>query len=160
MKKCMCLLLLCLLLTGCGADTVWETLTDVLADSTRPAPCVIRLELPEEAVQTVMASDAGALYLCDGYTVTAQTYPSGDLDATLRYVTGFSRENLTLLETEKGRRYDCVWTAAGESGTQVGRTMVLCDGGYHYAISMEAPEELAGELTQVWEELLTSVSLG
>lgn len=160
MKKWICVVLICLFLTGCGESPVWETVSDALENAQKPTPCMILLDLPEDAVAEVLASDGNSLYLCDGFTVSTEVVEGGDLDATLRQVTGFSREELRMVESEKGKRYDCVWTAAGENGNVVCRTAVLCDNNYHYAVTAEASEEVSGSLTQVWEELFSSISLG
>jgi len=120
------------------------------------------MKLPSEAVAPVLQSpDAGKLYLCDGYVLTVQTFDGGDLDETMRQVTGFSREQLTCMQTQSGdiKRYACVWSAAGEGGDHVGRAVILDDGSYHYAVSVTADFASAGELAQTWQELLNSVTL-
>lgn len=160
MKKWACLVCICLFLAGCGTEPVWETVADALDSAQRSTPCVIQLDLPEDAVTDVFAAEGNSMYLCDGFTVVTEVLDGGNLDATLRQITGFSREELRMVESEKGKRYDCVWTAVGENGNVICRTAVLCDGGYHYAVTAEAPEEISGSLTQVWEELFSSISLG
>lgn len=122
----------------------------------------IQLQLPKEATAPVLQSqEGGKLYLCDGYTLTVQTLSAGDIDRTMREVTGFSKDQLTVMETEQMdfRRYDCVWSAAAEEGEQVARTVILDDGNYHYAVTVMADFAAAGELANTWQSLLGSVSL-
>ena len=119
----------------------------------------IQLQLPKEATAPVLQSqEGGKLYLCDGYTLTVQTLSAGDIDRTMREVTGFSKDQLTVMETEQMdfRRYDC---AAAEEGEQVARTVILDDGNYHYAVTVMADFASAGELANTWQSLLASASL-
>ena len=93
--------------------------------------------------------------------LTLQTFTGGDLDATMRQVTGFSKEQVTCLQTRDGEinQYSCVWSSAGEGGDHVGRAVILDDGSYHYTVTVMADFETAGELTDTWQDLLNSVSL-
>ena len=161
MKRIGVCLLLGFLLAGCAASPVFEPVEDVYG-GTEPAPCELRVSLPEDAAVLTAAEDGrNALYFCDGYTVTTQVLDGGDLDRSLRSLTGYGSAELTVLETLRDgfRCVNCVWTSAGEGGDQVGRLVLLDDGAYHYAVTAMAPAEKAGELTRVWEELLSGVSL-
>ena len=153
--------LLCLLLTGCGAKETFETVDDLYV---QPAaqPQFLHLDMPEEAaVPTLEHEQTGSIYLCDGYTMTVQVLPGDSLDSTLSRLTGFTTDRLTLMHTKQADtdRYECVWTAAGEGDDQVGRLVILDDGNFHYAVTVMAPAETAGELTQTWQKLLNSAVL-
>lgn len=160
MKKCFILLgILALLLTGCGAQETFETLGDVYVQGEAAQMQQVVLNLSKEAAAAVMQNEEGnALYFCDGYTVTVQTMASGNLNKTLRETTGFTREMLRPVETATGeaRRYDCVWTAAGEAGEQIGRAAVIDDGNYHYVVTVMADASAAGALAEEWQSLLDS----
>ena len=157
MKRiCACLLIL-LLLTGCKSNTVFETVSDdvqyVLAQ-----PGQIKLQLPPEAAVTTVSDGMGnRIYLCDGYSVAVQTFSAGDLEETLRSVTGFSRDALTLLQTKQGTldRYECAWSCVGEQ-EQVGRAVILSDGLYHYAVSILAD---TGTDQAGWQKVLQSIEV-
>lgn len=160
MKKiCVCLLM-GLLLTGCAARQTFETVEDWYYESAVSAG-VIRVDIPEGAAAAAFGSDAGSIYLCDGYTLCLQTFPGGDLEATLQSVSGFSRDRLELIQTSRQgmQRYDFVWAAAGEGGDQLGRASVLDDGHHHYVLSVMAPAESAGEYEQIWQGIFASFSL-
>lgn len=162
MKKCWILLVLTLFLTGCGAQQTFETVSDVQNVSAMAQMQQVELALPKEAATASMENpDAGKIYLCDGYTLTVQTMEAGDLDRTLRQLTGYSREQLTVMETQRSgiARYESVWTAAGEGGDQIGRAVILDDGSYHYAVTVMGDFTTAGDLTPVWQEILGSVKL-
>ena len=162
MKKCWILIGVLLLLSGCGAQETLETVSDVYAQPVSAAVRQVILDVPQDAsVEVLQSADGGEIYLCDGYTVTVQTMAAGDLDKTLRAVTGYARENLDVLQTRQDsfKRYECVWTAAGETQTQIGRACVLDDGEYHYVVTAMAGESLSGELAEVWKDLFDSFRL-
>ena len=162
LKKLWLLSLIAVLLCGC-AKTAMETVSDVYVTQPPGERRTIRLELPEDAAEAVMEGNPGTrLYLCDGYELRLQTLYSGNLDDVLQAVTGFSENRLTVMKTRDGEydRYDCVWSAAGEGGDQVGRTMILDDGEYYYCVSATADSGAAYELSEVWWGILDSVSLG
>ena len=162
MKKVWVLFMLALALTGCGTQQAMETISDEFDVSAMAEVQQINLSLPEEAaVATLECADAGKLYLCDGYSVTVQTMEAGDLDRTLRNATGFSKEQLTVMQTSPGAfvRYDCVWCAVGEGGDQTCRGIVLDDGNYHYVVTVMADATMAGELTATWQHILDSAKL-
>lgn len=161
MKKLCILLCVLLMLTGCSQQT-FETVTDLHQDGPLPQAKSICLDLPEEAAMPTMVSEEnGKLYLCNGYSVAVQTLTGGDLDGTLRYLTGFSRDALTVMERNTGNvnRYDCVWTAVGEGQEQGCRCVVLDDGSYHYAVTVMADSVDVGKLQQTWQSILGSVYL-
>ena len=163
MKKCFVWLLLTLLLVGCTQPEDFETMSDVYEQPEFPPPSQVSVFLPGDAAMVTMESQDGAkLYLCDGYSVAVQTFQSGDLKSTLRAVTGYDSEDLLVMERSQGDvlRYECVWTAAGEGGDQVGRTAVLDDGTYHYALTLMTDADSARELADTWQGILDSFRLG
>lgn len=160
MKKLILVLGLAAILSGCAAQQTFETVQDVYA-----APAALhqlRLTLPDEAALFVMEDGSGScFYECDGYTLTTQTLAGGELDQTLRLLTGYGADGLTVITTSRDglRRYDGVWTAAGEGGDQVGRFTVLDDGTNHYAVTVMAEANAAGDLDDTWDALLGSACL-
>ena len=163
MKKCWVIGVLVLFLTGCGASEVFETLGNVVHEGGElPAAAEVAVQLPEEAAAEVFGSAEGTLYECEGYTLVLQTLASGDFARTVRTLSGFQPEKLTIVESRAGeaKRYDWVWTAAGEDGDVRCRATVLDDGNYHYCLSAVAEAENAGQLTAQWNELFSSFCLG
>ena len=162
MKKLWAVLILATLLAGCGAEQTFETVSDLNDVSAMAQMQQVELSLPEEAAAPSMENpDAGKLYLCDGYTLAVQTLESGDLDKTLRQLTGYGRSQLTLMQTNRNGidRYECVWSAAGEEGDQIGRAVILDDGSYHYSVSVMSAADDAGELADTWQKIFDSVKL-
>lgn len=159
-KTVLVLVLLLIFLPGC-AGTDFETMEDVYGPSVAAAAGKIDLDLPEDAASQVFSGESGKLYFCDGYSIAVETLSGGDLDGTLKILTGYSRDALTVMQTQVGdmERHDCVWTAAGENGDQVGKAVILADGVYHYCVSVMAPAADAGSLQSVWQSLLGSVTV-
>lgn len=163
MKKWLWILLTMVLLTGCGSVETFETLGDIShISATEPAIRQVMLTLPADAALETGGQDFGAsMYACDGYTMVLQMFDAGDMEATIRTLSGFSPKDLTVLESVCGdhTRYDWVWTAAAEEGDLVCRGTVLDDGDYHYTLCVMAQASTAGELTQAWNELFASFCL-
>lgn len=160
-KKCWILVCL-LLLTGCSAAETFETVDD---DVYLPAMAEVReisLELPQEAAVQVMENDAHEkIYLCGDYTLTVQTFQSGDLNRTVQSLCGYCADDLQLMQTRDGalKRTDWIWTCAGEGGDQIGRAMVLDDGSYHYCLTAMAQADAAGSLEEPWNRVFSSFTL-
>ena len=162
MKKLIVLITFALLLTGCSRNVALETVTDV-PDTLVVAPVQrVLLHLPEElSAPALQNEETGTLYLCDDYSLTLQTVSSGDLKKTIYEATGMEKENLDILQTGYGeiKRYQWVWTTAGETGIQVGRGCILDDGTYHYVLTVLVDETVSGKVRPVWKEIFTSFGL-
>ncbi len=161
MLKKWLLVFLCLLLTGCSAAS-FETLGDIPHQQVAaPTPRKVVLQMPEDSVQAVWSQEGDTMYLCDDYTVYLQTLPGGDLNSTVRQLSGFDRERMRLLESRCGDhdRYEWVWISAGEGGDAVNRCAVLSDGNFHYALTLSTDTAAAGSLTDEWNSLMSSFCL-
>ena len=161
MKMKVLIAVIALLLTGCGAEETFETVADEFAQPVLAEIRQIHVSLPEDAAVPVLESENGAVYACDAYEVYQQVLPAGDLGFTVREVSGYDLENLTLVNTRQGdcKRYDFVWAAAAEQGDRVGKGCILDDGSYHYVLTVLGNAETAGEYEAVWREILNSFSL-
>lgn len=152
-----------LMLAGCGTPDAFETMADTyLTPETVPAQQTSMLLSEDSAIQIQNAGSTDSIYLCDDYCVMVQTFASGDLDATIRNVTGYPKDKLVVMQRERAgvHSYECVWASAGEGGDQMGRTIILDDGNYHYTLSVMAEAERAGELTDTWQLLVDSFQIG
>lgn len=162
MKKLILIAGVLLLLTGCKAQTTFETVEDAYIQPVSVQIHQMALALPEDAATlTVQSDEGGNLYFCDGYTVTVQVLPSGDLNSTLRQTTGFDKEDLPVMETQPGgiKRYDWVWTSAGEGEDQVCRGALLDDGVSHYVLTCMAGASQAQTVQEDWQDLFSSFCL-
>lgn len=156
-------LLLAGCLAGCAAQETFETISDGWEVPVQAVAKEIGLEYPEDASLLAGSVDAGgAIYFCGDYTFSVQVLSGGDLDKTLREVTGFGREDLTVMETEQSTvqtataRYDWVWSCAGEAGDQVCRGAILDDGNFHYVLTAMVPEEKAKDVESEWNRVFQS----
>ena len=90
MKKLWIIAACVFLLSGCAQPENLETVADPVVTPEIPEPMAAVFNTPLEAVQQTVAEEtAGQLYICDGYTLTLQTVPGGDIQQTLRNATGF-----------------------------------------------------------------------
>ena len=161
MKKICILTAIVLLLCGCGTQQTYETVSDEPVLNVSAQPREIVLTLPEETLLPAMETDTGTLYLCNGFDVAVQTLEGGDLERTVRKVSGFGSAELTIMNTIAGELacYEFVWTAAADLGEQVGRAMILDDGSYHYVLTATAPEEKSGEYQEIWNGIFETFAI-
>ena len=162
MKKILVVLLLAVVLAGCGGQKSLETVTDVPQTQVIAQMKQVQLQLPKElSVPTLQNEETGSLYLCDDYSVTVHTVKSGDLQKTIRDTTGMDKSQLQIVQTKRNGNlcYQWVWTTIGENGAQVGRGCILDDGAYHCVLTAMADEEKAGKVQAVWQEIFQSFSL-
>lgn len=160
MKKLCLLFGLVFLLAGCGAEETFETMSDVFAEEEAKV-LKISVDMPQKTMLPAMECEGGALYFCDNWEIAVQTLAGGDWDRTVRAISGYSLENLTVMETgeEKMPRMEFVWTTAGERGDRVGRAAIISDGHYHYCLSVLADADQAGELAEIWNGMFESFSV-
>lgn len=137
MKRMILLFLVLLLLTGCGVAETFETVTDEPVCEVLAQPREMHFFLAEESVLPVMETEGRKLYLCGEYDVMSQILEGGDLDRTIRQVSGFSPEDLTVIQTGSGdvEKTEFVWTNSTEEGQKICRATILDDGNYHYVLS-------------------------
>ena len=158
MKRCMWILLLGFMLLGCSAEDTLETVADEWLVPAMAQPREISVRLPDNALAPVLEADSSQLYMAEGYDLLLETLSAGDLDATVRHLSGYDREDLTVIRTrqDSADRYDFVWTTAGETGERLGRGVILDDGNYHYCMSVLRDQ---GDTLIVWRDVFESFSL-
>lgn len=161
MKKYLCLLVLPALLAGCAAQETFETVSDQAVEILAPKPSQISVRLPEGAVAPVLESQAEQVYSAEDYEIIIETLSAGDLSATVRKMSGFDKEDLTVMETRTGEvsRYEFVWTAIGEHGERLGRGVVLDDGNYHYCMSVLRDAQTKKSTQIVWSDVFQSFEI-
>ena len=158
MKRWLWMMALAVLLCGCKAEETLETVSDEWMVPAMAQPREISVRLPENTVLPVMEQDGSKLYMGQDYEIMVETLVSGDLNDTIRTISGFEKEQLTILETNQADtdRYDFVWTTAGERGERLGRAVILDDGNYHYCMTALRDAE---ESTVVWQDVFSSFNL-
>ncbi len=152
---------LCLGLIGCSQEMTFETVADELIQSVMAQPREISVRLPDDALAPVLDSDAQQMYVSEEYEIVIETLSAGDLDATIQAISGYSRDNVTIMETQWDdvTRYDFVWASAGEEGDRLGRAVILDDGNYHYCMSALRDADTTKTSQIVWSDVFGSFSL-
>jgi len=157
-KRWLWMLLPVLLLCGCRAEETMETVSDEWLIPVMAQPRQVSVHLPDNMVAPALEQTGRRLYLAEGYEIMLETLEAGDLDATIRSLTGYDSDRLTVIRTGQDgvNRYDFVWTAAGEQGERLGRGAILDDGNYHYCLSALRD---GGDTLVVWQDVFGSFSL-
>ena len=159
-KKGLCLVFVCLLLGGCGTAETLETVSDEWVEPVLAPAREICVWLPDQP-EPVAESAAGTLYITSDHEIHIQTLSGGDLDATIQSISGYGRDDLTVIATEPQglRRYDLVWTAAGEGGDRIGRAVIVDDGTYHYTMTVLRDAASVETDQIVWRTVFESFTL-
>lgn len=154
-------LLLGLVLSGCAAEETFETIQDEIVQTAAAQPREITVRLPDNAVSPVLESDSEQVYLADDYEIVIETRTAGDLEGTIQAISGYKKDQLTLMQTRQGdvARYEFVWVSAGEKGDRLGRAVVLDDGNYHYCMSVLRDAERTEKSQIVWRDVFQSFAV-
>ena len=158
MKKWLCLLVMMFLLTGCGTQEIFETITDEAVESVMAAPRQILVDLPGDVLAPVLKTEGEQVYLCQDYEIIIETRSAGDLPATVEAISGFSPDEVTMVTStqENQERHEFVWACVGEAGDRIGRAVILDDGSYHYCMSVLRDAE-SQKVTQIsWDDVFSS----
>ncbi len=160
MKRLGILLAAVLLLSGCGAEDTFETISDEIVAPVMAQPREITVQLPKDAALPVLESDSQKVYMCENYEIVIEKRPAGDLNATVQALSGYAIGELTLMQTQQQGldRHEFVWVCTGETGDRLGRAVILDDGDYHYCMSVlrDAPGDLKGKS---WNGVFQSFSV-
>ena len=160
-KKLWFVLILPMLLGGCAAEETLETVADGIVQPVMAQPGEIAVRLPDNAVAPVLESEAEQVYLSEDYEIIIETVSGGDISATVQRLSGYPKEELTVMETERDgvKRYDFVWASAGENGDMLGRGVILDDGSYHYCMSVLRDADTTENTQIVWRDVFESFQL-
>ena len=161
MKRMIVLMTVLGLLSGCGAAETYELVTDEPVQQVSAQPREMHFFLAEETAMPAMETDSGKLYLCGEYDVMSQIFDGGDLERTIRQVSGFSPNDLTVIQTEfeNVKKTEFVWTSAAEEGHRICRAIILDDGNYHYVLSATVPAERIEEYQEIWNGIFETFKL-
>ena len=162
MKKFLLICALALLLTGCKTQQTFETVEDIAPVEPVAVPMQFFVALPDAAATpTFQDENGGELYVCQDYTISKQILESGDMEKTVKTLTGKETQDLQIMKTKQDGcdRYDFVWTTAGEDGLQLGRACILDDGNFHYALTTMTQEETSQNLRDTLQDMFQSCSL-
>lgn len=159
MKKWM--IAFAVLLAGCSAQPVYETIGNACEGVSDSEPMTIQMWLPQEAALEASSPDGESRYTWGDWEIWTQVCSGGDLEETLKTMSGMDRQYLTVMSRKMGE-YTChetVWSATREDGAMLCRGAVVDDGIHHYCIGLMAAEEESAEAKEVFDQILESVSL-
>ena len=158
-----------LLLTGCAAKqtAVWETVDDVGQGqpvSYLDEAYTMLFDVPQgAALQSVPGDGEKAVYAqADGeYEIVSEVLLCADADEAIRRVSGFSPEQLAVIETSRFGmpEYQFVWYASGDEGGRLYRADVLVDDLYCYALTFSVREGLGSTYDTTAQQVFASYSL-
>ena len=162
MRIWMVLLAVVLILSGCTTRQYYETMSDCFSEPEKAKAGEVSLLLPVSA-EVVKAEHEtnGKLWLCEDYWVCLQTMDSGDVEKTVREVTGYSLQQLAMIcvDNDGQKRYEFVWCSAGENGQQMNRGVILDDGAYHYTLTLHSDADSAGDLIDQWQNITATFAV-
>ena len=133
-----------MMLTGCSAKPVWETVEDVIpADVQRVQSYEISLDLP---LTYLGGSGDDCLYQSGSVEVQTTAFYAADLDAAVRQLSGFSAEQLSIVKTLRDTlpEYQFAWYSETEEGGRLFRADLMMDGTACYAVVCSAAETSEG----------------
>ncbi len=129
-----------ILLTGCGAQPVWETVEDGIPEE---LPVLHTYEIALDLPLTYLGgSGENILYQSGTAEVETVSFYAADLDAAVRQLSGFSPEQLNMVKTVRDDlpEYQFAWFSQTEEGGRLFRADLVMDGTACYAVVCSAPE--------------------
>ena len=155
-------------LCGCSrAETVWETVDDVM-----PAEPVSYLDeaysmnydVPQDAAAQTFAPEPGKTVWeqTEGdYEIVSEVFLTSGIDDAIRRLSGFEPEQLRVMMTSRYGmpEYQFAWYSAGDEGGRLYRADVLMDDLYCYALTFSVREGLGGLYDTTTEQVFSSFSL-
>lgn len=161
MKKLLITAVMAWVLSGCAGEETLETIADDWIQPVMAAPGQIFVVLPQETAAPVLGGEMEQIYFGENYEIVVETLNSGDLEETIRHISGYGKEDLTVmtLQQENAARYEFVWACAGENGDWLGRAAILDDGQYHYCLSVLRPVQAETASKVCWDDVFRSFSL-
>lgn len=161
--KSVCLVLMVLLLSGCSAVPVWETVDDSMLEQPamwRDQSYVIQIDLPDSAVP--MGEMEGIRrYEAGNMEVETCTFLASDINIAVRYLTGFEKDQLTVLElTRFGLpEYRFAWCCQTDEGVRIYKADLIQDQMVYYAVVCSTPEEACLQYEQDVRQVFASFGL-
>ena len=163
--KRVCLVLLCLLLSGCSTP-VWETVEDEIpvaaVSSWLEEAYTVQFGVPE-SVSLLEEREGWQVYGTEdgSLEIETRTFLTSGLESAVRTVSGFEAEELTILQTTRFGlpEYQFVWLAQTEQGSRLYRADLVLDGMDCYAVICSRPESAGDDYDQEIRQVFSSFGL-
>lgn len=150
-------------LFGCTVNTglCKECVTDSIEYKEFPE-MYIESDIPQGATLTLSRDDGRcAIFTHPDYEVTQEIFSADSWDSAFRHISGRGSEDLKrfLAGNFPQEKYRCTWTVAGEDGTDLCQSVVLFDGSYYYAVTVQCAANKSREYAEVFSDLLSGICL-
>ena len=161
MKRMVWFVLLGMLLGGCGAQPVYETVGDIWQSGAEPeVPASLNFALPDDASMEVLESlDSCKSYAIGNWVLYTQILEGGDVAQTMYALTGTDTAEPIFHPVGAYDCYESVCSVMEEEGEYVIRTAVIPKGAYHYCLSIKSPAAEARPMGAFFGKLLKNVSI-
>ena len=156
------------LLCGCAAaEPAWETVDDTIVQDTGSyldSTYTMLFDVPADAQEDALCSGDGRTVYTNAagdYEIVGQTMLCADADTAVRRLSGFSPENLDVIETTRFGlpEYRFAWYTSGDEGGSLCRADVLLDGTVCYALTFSARERCGSTYDSTAEQVFATLSL-
>ena len=158
--------ILLMILTGCSLP-VWETVEDPVP--VEPIPVwqdeayEIQLGIPEEA-SLLAEHDNGAIYATahGELEIETSTFLAPDLAYAVRQLSGFTQDQLTILQTQRFGlpEYQFAWVSQSEQGMRLYRADLVMDETCCYAVVCSSLEEAGDYAAFQARQVFSTFGLG
>lgn len=142
------LVLLSLLLTGCGSGFVWEQVQDEMPSQQvgcwQEEAYILRIGMPANMALTEEAEGVSFYETEDGACqAEMRTFLASDLNTAVRELSGFEADRLTVLKTTRFDlpMYRFAWYCQTAEGGRLCQAMLVMDGSVCYAAVCSTAEE-------------------
>jgi len=160
------LTILTLFLSGCRAEPQWETVSDEVPAQpvTAQEPCVIQFGVPSDAEKQFQTESRDrSVYVQENgdYEIVSDVITAGSLDDAVRQVSGFSPDDLELVQTTRFGlpEVQFAWSSESDEGGYVSRASLVEDGDYYYALIFSVREGLGDKYRDCAQAVFSSFGL-
>ncbi len=156
-------LTLILPLFGCNVkkEISRECISDTLEQEELPG-MYIESDIPQGASLSMSREDGRcAVFTHADYEIIQEIFRADSWDGAFQHISGRNSEDLKrfLAGNFPYEKYRCTWSVVGEGGTRLCQSVILYDGHFYYAVSVDCAAEKTNVYEEVFSDLLSGVHL-
>lgn len=166
MKKWIWTLVFLALLSGCRAEPARQTVEDelepVIAVTQQPYRIVFGVPEDAEPVPAEEGESRKCYEQTEGtYEIVTDAVIADGIDTVIQELSGFPRDQLTVLNTKRGamEEYRFAWASSSEGGVILSSAAVLEDGNRYYSLVFSTPEQYGKQCAPCMEAVFDSFSV-
>lgn len=150
-------------LYGCSVNTnlTRECVADTIDIPEQPS-MYIASDIPQGAALSISREDGRcAVFSHPDYEIIQEIFSAESWEDAFLHVSGRGSRQLKplLAGNFPHEKYRCTWTAAGEKGTDLCQCVIIFDGSFYYAISVQCAADKAGSYADSFSDLLSGATL-